>query len=64
MTPKLDFRSSPESGLKSVNRPFPFRAKSGSRPFSFDHLVGAPHQIERDGNTKGLRSLEVDDSDR
>jgi hypothetical protein len=29
--------------------------------FSFDHLVGAPQQIERDGNAKGLRSLEVDD---
>jgi hypothetical protein len=27
----------------------------------FDQLISAPAQIERHGNAKGLRSLEVDD---
>ena len=57
----FDVRYAPDSSAKADIAGLPRWANSGSRPFSFDHLVGAPHQTERDGNAKGLRSLEVDD---
>jgi hypothetical protein len=39
---------------------FPQSADNGGGGL-FDHFICAPHQIERDGNAKGLRSLEIDD---
>jgi hypothetical protein len=59
--PKFDFRSSPESGLKSDIGPCPFGATTGSRRASFDHLVGAGDQRRWHFDADLSGSFQVDD---
>src|SRR5437763_17078439 len=46
--PKCDFRCTPESGLKSDMAEGLFRARSGSQPTLFNHLVSASKNARPD----------------
>ena len=56
-----DVRFTPESIHKSDIAACPLSAKSGHRAVSFDHLVGASQQRERDAKAQCFRCLEIDD---
>jgi hypothetical protein len=46
---------------QSGHRALRMSAITGNRRTSFDHLIGAAEQRERDGETEHLRGLEVDE---